>query len=93
MEQGFFLDSIISFIRNVNLTPIIALYFTLGLILSLGIFHWSGAAEKIENLSTGKKFILFILLAVFFGLIYYIIYKAGKFDAILNQILLIKSTR
>jgi len=93
MEQRFLLDSSISFIRDVSLTPIVALYFTLGFIFFLAIYHWSEAAEKIENLSSGKKFILFIFLAAFFGFVYYIIYKAGKFDAILNQIVRIKNAR
>ncbi|MEK7598300.1 MAG: hypothetical protein AAB487_01025 [Patescibacteria group bacterium] len=88
MAQEFFLDNIIALVRGINLTPIIALYCVLGFVLFLTIYHWSGAAEGIENLSTGKKLLVFILLAAAFATIYYIFYKAGKFEAILNNSLI-----
>lgn len=79
------MDTVIAFVSGINLTPIIALYSVLGFIMLLTIYHWSGAAEGIENLSTGKKLFVFILLAAAFALVYYIFYKAGKFDEIINS--------
>jgi hypothetical protein len=84
MSQVSILGNTIEFVRGVNLTPVITLYFALGFILFLTIYHWSGAAEWAENLTGGKKFMVFVLVALFFAVAYYIFYKAGKFDAILN---------
>jgi hypothetical protein len=84
MNQASILGNIVEFVRGVNLTPVIALYFALGFILFLTIYHWSGAAERIENLTAGKKFLVFVLVALFLAVAYYIFYKAGKFNAILN---------
>ena len=84
MEELSFLNTTIEFVRSINLTPIIALYFVLGCILSVAIYYLSGTSDNVENLSTSKKFMLFIFLLIFFGFIYYIIYQAGKFDALLK---------
>ena len=84
MNRPSIIGNIVDFVRGVNLAPVIALYFALGFILFLTIYHWSGAAEGIENLTAGKKFLVFFLVALFFAAAYYIFYKAGKFNAILD---------
>lgn len=80
------LGKVIEFIRGANVTPIVALYSALGFILFLTVYHWSGASEKIENLTTGKKLLAFIFVAMVLAGIYYILFKAGKFDAILDYL-------
>jgi len=84
MKELAFLNPIIEVIRSINLTPIITLYFGLGCILFLVIYHWSGAADSVENMSKSKKTLLFIFLLIIFWFIYYILYQAGKFNEILK---------
>jgi hypothetical protein len=81
----FILEKIIESVREVNMTPILALYSALGFILFLAVYHWSGLAEKIENLTGAKKIIVLFFVALIIFVFYYVFYKAGKFDRVISS--------
>ena len=84
MNLENFLSVPVAALRGVVFTPVLMLVAVLSFLFLLVFYHWSGLAEKVENLTPGKKFFVFIFIALVISVFYYIFYKAGKFDKILS---------
>jgi len=66
-------------------TPISSLIAIFSVMLLIVLYHWSGLDEKIDNLRGIKKIIIFFLVTLVILSFYYVFYKAGKFDKIVNN--------
>lgn len=80
-----FLNPAINFLAGANMTPVVLLSAILGLMALIIVYYMTGLAEKIENLSFLKKTFVFLLIAIIVLVIYYVFYKAGKFDELLGN--------
>jgi|GEM_PF-1215950 len=85
MSLEIFLSGIIQKVRGVELTPVLMLAAVFSFLFLLIFYHWSGLAEKVENLTAGKKAVAFFFITLIIIAFYYIFYKAGKFDEIINN--------
>lgn len=85
MNLENFLSVPVVALQGVVFTPVLMLVAVFAFIFLLVLFHWSGLAEKVENLTPGKKFFVFIFIALVISVFYYIFYKAGKFDKLLSH--------
>jgi len=85
MNLENFLNVPIAALRGVVFTPVLMLVAVFFFLFLLVVYHWSGLAEKLENLTAGKKAIVFIVIALTVIFFYYVFYKAGKFDELLSN--------
>jgi len=85
MNTENFLNKIIERVQVTEFTPALLLIVVLAFIFILVFYHRSGLSERVENLSAGKKAVVFFFIALFIFCFYYIFYKAGKFDAVLDH--------
>jgi hypothetical protein len=85
MNPEIFLSGVIQKVQGIELTPVLLLVSVFSFLFLLVVYHWSGLAEKVENLALGKKTLLFLLVVLLIIFFYYIFYKAGKFDELLNN--------
>ncbi|HEX7586598.1 MAG TPA: hypothetical protein VF390_03125 [Patescibacteria group bacterium] len=75
----------IQILQGVVFTPVLMLVAVLSFIFLLVFYHWSGLAEKVENMATGKKALVFLFVSLVVFIFYYVFYKAGKFDELINN--------
>jgi len=85
MDLENFLSVPIQALQGVVFTPILMLVAIFSFLFLLVIYHWSGLAERVENLTIGKKALVFLFVALIIFIFYYIFYKAGKLDEIMNN--------
>lgn len=85
MNVENFLSFPIQALQGVVFTPILSLVAILSFMLLLVFYHLSGLAEKVENLTPGKKALVFIFIVLVISVFYYIFFKAGKFDTLLSH--------
>lgn len=75
----------IQWLQSFVFTPVLMLVAVFSFIFLLVLYHWSGLAEKVEDLTTGKKVLVFIFIVLVISVFYYIFFKAGKFDTLLSH--------
>jgi hypothetical protein len=85
MNPEIFLSGVIQKVQGVEMTPVLMLVSVFSFLLLLVLYHWSGLAEKVENLTVGKKTAVFFSIALLVAFFYYVFYKAGKFNELLNN--------
>jgi hypothetical protein len=84
MNPEALLNVIIKKIQGIEMTSVSAFFLVFAFIFILIAYHWSGLSEKVENLTIGKKIIIFSFIALIIIIFYYAFYKAGKFDKFLS---------
>lgn len=75
----------IQVLQGVVFTPVLMLVAVLSFIFLLVFYHWSGLAEKVENMATGKKALVFLFVSLIIFALYYVFYKAGKFNVLVSS--------